>query len=283
VFSRLADGRADFLAERIVSGPYPAVRGLETQWVEDEETGHAPSDDHRRRSDLGRSESRCLPAQHRTVRPLAFLQESQHDVSARKEGLALKFETGDNGNLVDLTDDDVKELVKMGRVFGGWTLAPGGSRSRSTLSTAAASCSRSTSISASARSSAARAKALIELCKKWGIVQLPIWGDAANPQDIMEINSRSGSWAPSSASLRSPWRTRSGARRSSASTSCWSQRAFLVRRTIGNHLVWLEGFNAGSAGHRDGRLAPPLGDREVGVSDSAGRKGAGSGSGRPHG
>lgn len=31
IFSRLADGRADFLADRIVSGPHPAVRGLLTE------------------------------------------------------------------------------------------------------------------------------------------------------------------------------------------------------------------------------------------------------------
>jgi hypothetical protein len=119
VFSRLADGRADFLAERIVSGPYPAVRGLETQWVEDEETGT-------RRAMIKAGEAtwegQDLAVCQRNIDKFglsAFLQESQHDVSARKEGLALKFETGDNGNLVDLTDDDVKELVKMGRVFGG--------------------------------------------------------------------------------------------------------------------------------------------------------------------
>lgn len=39
VFARLADGRADFLARRIVSGPDPAVEGLKTTRVEDAETG----------------------------------------------------------------------------------------------------------------------------------------------------------------------------------------------------------------------------------------------------
>ena len=35
VASRIADGRADFLADRIVSGPYPAVHGLEYEWTEE--------------------------------------------------------------------------------------------------------------------------------------------------------------------------------------------------------------------------------------------------------
>lgn len=32
IVSRLADGRADFLQDRIVAGPYPAVEGLEWEW-----------------------------------------------------------------------------------------------------------------------------------------------------------------------------------------------------------------------------------------------------------
>ncbi len=39
IFSKLADGRADFLQRRIVDGPYPAVEGLETEKQRDEETG----------------------------------------------------------------------------------------------------------------------------------------------------------------------------------------------------------------------------------------------------
>lgn len=39
VFARLADGRADFLARRVVSGPDPAVRGLTTRQEPDAATG----------------------------------------------------------------------------------------------------------------------------------------------------------------------------------------------------------------------------------------------------
>lgn len=39
IFSQLADGRADFLVRRIVSGPHPAVVDMQTARVPDEETG----------------------------------------------------------------------------------------------------------------------------------------------------------------------------------------------------------------------------------------------------
>lgn len=39
IFSQLADGRADFLIRRVVSGPHPAVLDLKTERVPDEETG----------------------------------------------------------------------------------------------------------------------------------------------------------------------------------------------------------------------------------------------------
>jgi hypothetical protein len=248
VFSRLADGRADFLTERIVSGPYPAVHALETVKVEDEETGTW--------QDVitgGEAtwEGQGLEVCQRDINKFglaAFLQECQHDVKARKEGLALKFESGDNGNLVDLTDADVKELVKMGRIFGG--LDFGAWRFAFTLY----AVDRGGVVFAideyfsQKEELGTRAKALIALCDKWDIKQLPIWGDAANPQDIMEINS---AFKKLGSKLRVVAVAMANKIRSASVeriNKLLVARAFLIRRTIGNHLVWREGFNAGSAG-----------------------------------
>lgn len=248
VFSRLADGRADFLSERIVSGPYPAVEGLETQWVEDEETGT-------RRAVITAGEAtwegQNLDVCQRNIDTFglaAFLQESQHDVSARKEGLALKFESGDNGNLVDLTDADVKELVKMGRVFAGQDF--GAWRFAFTLY----AVDRGGVVFAideyfSQREELmTRAKAIIALCDRWAIKQLLIQGDAANPQDILELNAAFKKLGSKLRVIAVAMENKRRAASVERINKLLVAGAFLIRRTIGNHLLWREGFNAGSAG-----------------------------------
>lgn len=248
VFSRLADGRADFLSERIVSGPYPAVHGLETKQIEDEETGVRVAII---TAGTATWEGQNLAVCQHDINKFglgAFLQECQHDVSARKEGLALKFDTGDHGNLEDLTDEDVKELVKMGRVFAG--LDFGAWRFAFTLY----AVDRGGVVFAvdehfSQREElGTRARALIALCDKWGIKQLPIWGDAANPQDIMEINSAFKKLGSKLRVVAVAMANKIRAASVERINKLLVARAFLVRRTIGNHLQWREGFNAASAG-----------------------------------
>jgi hypothetical protein len=249
VFSRLADGRADFLTERIVSGPYPAVHDLTTEKVEDEETGTV--------QDIITGGEASWQGQDLDVCQhdinkfglAAFLQECQHDVSARKEGLALKFDSQDNGNLVDLTDADVRELVKMGRIFGG--LDFGAWRFAFTLY----AVDRGGVVYAideyfSQREElGTRAKALIDLCATWGITtMIPIWGDAANPQDIMEINSAFKKHGSKLRVVAVAMANKIRAASVERINKLLVSRAFLVRRTIGNALKWREGFNAGSAG-----------------------------------
>jgi hypothetical protein len=249
VFSRLADGRADFLAERIVSGPYPAVEGLETQWEEDEETGTRQAVI---TAGVATWDGQNLDVCQRDINKFglgAFLQECQHDVSARKEGLALKFDNQDNGNLEDLTDADVRELVKMGRVFGG--LDFGAWRFAFTLYAVdrAGVVFAIDEYFSQREELGTRAKALIELCAKWGITtMIPIWGDAANPQDIMEINSAFRKLGSKLRVVAVAMANKIRGASVERINKLLVARAFLIRRTIGNHLVWREGFNAGSAG-----------------------------------
>ena len=74
IASRLSDGRADFLADRIVSGPHPAIEGLTYEQREGRFyiTGGTPTWE-------GQSVATCQK-QIDTWGLTAFLQEAQHDV-----------------------------------------------------------------------------------------------------------------------------------------------------------------------------------------------------------
>jgi hypothetical protein len=86
VFAQLADGRADFLTERIVSGPHPAVRNLATNQV--------PQPDGRTRYAIVGGEAtwagQSLPTCEKQINEWglgAFLSEAQHDVEDAGGGM----------------------------------------------------------------------------------------------------------------------------------------------------------------------------------------------------
>ena len=87
VFARLVDGRADFLARRQVSGPVPAVRGLVTEHRADPESGKG-------RDVIVAGEATWSGQDLDTCQAMidewglvAFLEEAQHDVTARAGAL----------------------------------------------------------------------------------------------------------------------------------------------------------------------------------------------------
>ncbi|MCH7792810.1 MAG: hypothetical protein IID31_11100, partial [Planctomycetes bacterium] len=87
VFSRLHDGRADFLATRRLSGPVPALEGMKTEIREDEELG-------RRRAFIVAGEPTWAEQDREACQRLmnliglrAFLQEAQHEVGVREGAL----------------------------------------------------------------------------------------------------------------------------------------------------------------------------------------------------
>lgn len=116
VFTRMVDGRADYLARRIVSGPHPAIRDLTWEWRDDVETGT------RRAIITGGTPSwqgqDLRTCQHMidTIGIHAFLKECQHEVTDRSEGLALKVEPR---HQEALTDEEARELVALGQPFAG--------------------------------------------------------------------------------------------------------------------------------------------------------------------
>lgn len=81
IFARIADGRADFLSRRIVSGPIPAVRGLAVERVRDEEGKPRDVIVGGDASWAGQSLEVCQ-AQIDDWGLRAFRTEAQHDVAA---------------------------------------------------------------------------------------------------------------------------------------------------------------------------------------------------------
>lgn len=205
VASQLADGRADFLIDRIVSGPFPAIEGFTYEWRADPTTGV------RRAIITGGKptwEGQDLAACQKFINRWglsAFLKEAQHKVKGRPEGVALRFDA--RRHYVDMTDDQVRDAIKAGAVvfagvdFGAWRFAFTlwmVDRNRvvtriDELFSQPLTATERAQLNEDAlpkNSLQQRARLIHEMCAHYGIVDrmIPIWGDAANPQDILQIN-----------------------------------------------------------------------------------------------
>lgn len=186
IFSQLADGRADFLVDRQVSGPFPAIQGLKIDWRFNSETGiRKPVIVEGKPTWEGQTLKDC---QHliNTYGYTAFLKECQHKVQGKGEGTVLRYEP--SRHLVEMSDDECTRLCAMGRVFGGIDF--GAWRFGFTLWAVDRNGIpyRIDEVFSQNEGLTARAEAIHNLCAFYGVEKLIIWGDAANPQDIMEIN-----------------------------------------------------------------------------------------------
>lgn len=186
IFSQLADGRADYLSDRVVSGPFPAITGLEIELRPDAKTGiRKPFIVKGTPTWEGQNLDDCLHLL-RAIGPTAFQKECQQLVKKKLEGLCLRFE--ESVHQCDMTDDEVTRLVAMGRYFGGIDF--GAWRFGFTLWAVDRHGvpTRIDEYFSQNEGLTARARKIHEMCERYGISQMVIWGDAANPQDIMEIN-----------------------------------------------------------------------------------------------
>jgi hypothetical protein len=253
IFTELADGSADYLVERIVSGPFPAVEGLQYEWKRDETSGtrravitagHATWE--------GQSLETCQ-RQIDTFGLSAFLKECQHKVKEKAEGVALRFDP--SRHLIDMTDADAMDFIANGRAFGGidfgaWRFA--------FVLRAIDSHRRVVRIDeyfSQKESLETRAKTIHEMCQFYGIKgMIPIWGDAANPQDILEINLafRRG-WLEGGKTVTSKLRVVAVASENKARVvavermnNALDANALLYRRGVAYD--WRLGMNAGSEG-----------------------------------
>lgn len=194
VFSQLVKGTADMLADRHLSGPIQAIDGLKWRWGKHPKTGQ--------RAGIILSGTPTWPegkglevcqAEIFDIGISTFLKECQHDVFKRMEGVALRYDVA--RHTVEMTDDEVRALCQMRRVFGGVDF--GHWRFGFTLW----AVDRTPTITRideyfaqnveGQRSHSERAQAMHYLCEFYGLgidKTFPIWGDAANPQDIFEMN-----------------------------------------------------------------------------------------------
>jgi hypothetical protein len=186
IVTRVVDGRADFLTQRRVSGPHPAVRDMKWSWVEDRETGT------RRAlitSGIATWEGQNLDVcQHLvdTVGIDAFLKECQHEVYDSLEGRALRV-TSDH--LEDLTDEDCRSLIALGSPFAGIDF--GDWRFAFVLRAVDTSgvIHQIAEIFSQRQELEYRAWMIHALALHYGCPSnMRIRGDAANPTDIREIN-----------------------------------------------------------------------------------------------
>lgn len=189
-FTKMVDGRADYLARRIVSGPHPAVEGLETKKQLDERSGAT-----RHIIVQGRAtwEGQNLATCQKQIDDWgisAFRKEAQHEVTERAEGLALRFEK--RRHLEDLDDARCRELVKLGSCFGGvdfgaWRFAF--VFRAADLLGVPHMIAEYFAQKGPEQNHDTHAKAIHAILTHYGCThKVKLWGDAANPSDITELN-----------------------------------------------------------------------------------------------
>jgi hypothetical protein len=186
-FTRMTNGKADYLARRIVSGPFKAIDGLVTEKREDPKGGVRNIIVGGTATWAGQDIKACQK-QIDDMGLSAFLKEAQHEVTTRAEGIVLK-----NFSLElveDLEDDECIALVAMGRAFGGidfgaWRFGyvlRAVDREGRPHQIAEYFSQRDESLED-------RARAIHAINTYYGVpASLNTWGDAANPTDIQELN-----------------------------------------------------------------------------------------------
>jgi len=251
VFTRLVDGRADWLADRIVSGPHPAIRGLEWEW-------RAESDDIRRPVIMAGEATwtgQDIDACQRLIWRIgitAFLRECQHRVRELTEGLVIQFRSAEN--LQEWTDDEIRLALAAGKLrpFGGidygyWRF--------SFLLLAADRAGRIhvlDEVFSQREDLSVRAQLIDAILQRYGIDALHVYGDPANPTDAAELNralergwgERNPTWR-ATAAVKDKGSRRTGPDRIN---DMLRRRALLVRRGLGGKMQWMLGMNAASSG-----------------------------------
>lgn len=267
-FSRMFDGRAMYLSRRIVSGPHPAVRGLKTELrLEPNEDGGPPT----KRAMIVKGEATWEGQSLETCQKQidewgldAFEKEAQHDVFGRVEGLVLNFDR--NEHYVDMTVEQIRELVKLGQAFGGIDFGSWRFMFTAWAADTVGRAIRIEEVFSQREEMKVRARRIHEACVRVGIVRgeqlaiarFPIWGDSANPTDMTELNAawRDG-WRDETTGkpVTSPLRVMGvGKGKGILRTSIerindkLGANAVLFVRSVGSGHRWLLGYNAGQDG-----------------------------------
>jgi hypothetical protein len=195
IFTQLVDGRADFLTDRIVSGPHPALEGSNTRSVKIRRrrrgtpviTAGTPTWE-------GQSVAKCQRLINR-IGIRAFELECQHEVFGRAEGLALNFD--ENEHYIDLTAAEITHLVGLGQAFGGVDFGivalhvprlRGGHEGPRHPDRRGVQPARGTRSCARSGSTTQCVAAGVIKGDQLAIARFPVWADSAGAQDIIELN-----------------------------------------------------------------------------------------------
>lgn len=263
VASQLADGRADFLALRQVSGPFPALDGFRYEWKLDESTGiRRAVITAGRPTWAGQSLADCQT--FIDVWGLsAFLKEAQHKVQGKAEGVVLRFDAARHYVAPDLTSEQWVQLVRESKAFAGIDFGAWRFGCTLWIVTGSGVVIRVAELFSQREGLALRARKIHELAIATGIKEpspktLPIWGDAANPQDILEMNiAFKKGWIDEDTGrhIISKLRVVAVANENKARqvaveriNNALDQNLLMFRRGVYANMTWLYALNAGSEG-----------------------------------
>ena len=185
-FTRLADGRADYLHDRVVIGPHPALDGMEVEWEEDAESGaRRPRIVAGEPTWAGQDVTACQQLMDH-IGYAAFMKECQHDVKQLLEGLALRFDAV--RHLEDMTQDEARRLAGLGQAFGGIDFGDWRFGFNLRAVDTHGVVHQLAEYFSQREDLTHRARVIWCICQDFGLETLRTWGDAANPQDIRELN-----------------------------------------------------------------------------------------------
>lgn len=185
VVSQIIDGRAEILSRRTVVGPIPAIRDLKWEWRVNDKGIREAKITGGRPSWVGQPVSTC-EKQMSEWSPEAFLREAQHEVKGGRQGVALRYVPSRHD--VMMTDDECRTLAAKRRCFGGVDFGEWRFAFQLFAVDEGGVPTRIDELFSQRQGLSARAREIHEICAYYGIEQMPIWGDAANPQDIRELN-----------------------------------------------------------------------------------------------
>lgn len=256
VMTQLAEGRADFLTRRILSGPHPAIVGFAYEWEVHSDGTRTPRITAGRPTWAGQDIESCQRWLE-LIGPTAFLKEMQHAVRELAEGIVLT-EFDRDSCMQHWSDLELRSGIEDGRLlpfagidYGLWRFA--------FLLFVVDRAKRVHVIDelfSQRETLGERAQAIHALLARYGIRDLKVYGDPANPTDSLELNKAlERGWMNGGEMVRPRWRTTAavkerGSRRTGPDrlNEMFASGTLLVRRDIGERHRWWMGKHANSPG-----------------------------------
>ena len=256
VFTRMTDGRADYLSDRVLLGPYPAVEGFAYEFREQSDGVRQAVITKGRATWPGQSLEDCQALINR-IGLTAFEKECQHLVKDRAEGLVLGEFDG-HANMQQWKDEELLEGIATGKLvpfagidYGYWRFA-----FLLMVINRAGVVHVIDEYFSQGATLGTRAEAIDALLRKYGIGNLKVYDDPANPQDRLEFNKAlKRGWSRNGQAVNPKWRAGAAVKGKGSRTAgperindMFQRRALLVRRGIGGKHRWHLGRNASSSG-----------------------------------